>query len=282
VGRSDWDTVVVPVDLEAELDDLYGADLADFVPARNRLAALLRSEGRRAEAERVRELRKPSLSAWTINQLARKRRRDVDLLLDAGHRLGVAQRALVGGGADREAFDAARKAEREALKRLVQAATSILAERPSTATLERVSSTLRAAAVSDEARPDLARGRLTSDVDLSGFEAFAGLPTGSPKRRAPAAPARQLAPRREDPDDASRRQAAKRDAISRARAGLNAAREKEAGLAKQLREATRAEREALAALERLQRSAERLRVDHEAAARALEAARAKLDEARGS
>jgi hypothetical protein len=274
--------VAVPIDLEAELDQLYAADLADFVSTRTRLAALLRSDGRRAEAERVRELRKPPLSAWTVNQLARKRRRDVDLLLDAGHRLGVAQRALVVGGDEREAFEAARKAEREALKRLVQAAAAILAARASTATLERVSSTLRAAAVSDDARPDLARGRLTSDIEFAGFEAFAGLPTSSPKRRKPAAPQKQRAPRRENPDDASRRQAAKRDAVSRSRAELNAAREREASLAKQLREATRAEREALAGLERLQRSAERFRADHDAAARALEAARVKLDEARAS
>jgi len=90
------ETVGVPVDLEDELDRLYGLDLADFVAERTRLTRALRKEGRRAEAAQVQELRKPSLSVWTINQLARRRRKDLDLLLDAGHRLAMAQRALLG------------------------------------------------------------------------------------------------------------------------------------------------------------------------------------------
>ncbi len=125
----------MPGDLEDELDRLYGVDLADFVAERTRLTRALRREGRRAEAERVQELRKPSLSVWTGNQIARRRRKDVDLLLDAVHRLAVTQRALLTGG-DQKAFEKARKDEQAALKRLVQAARSILAERASTATLE--------------------------------------------------------------------------------------------------------------------------------------------------
>lgn len=123
----------------------------------------------------MKELRKPSLSVWTVNQLARTRRKEIDLLLDAGHRLAGAQRALLSGGS-RESFEQASSAEREALTRLSLAARAILGDRGSTQTLERVTATLRAAAVSDAARPDLARGRLTSDVDLAGFDALTGSP----------------------------------------------------------------------------------------------------------
>src|SRR6266508_3275581 len=77
--------------LEEAIDRLYSVDLAEFVPERTRLVKELRAEGRRAEAQQVAELRKPTTAAWAVNQLARKHRRDVDLLLDAGHRLREAQ-----------------------------------------------------------------------------------------------------------------------------------------------------------------------------------------------
>jgi hypothetical protein len=263
----------VAVDLEEELNRLYGAELDDFVAERTRLARALREEGRRAEAARVQELRKPSLSVWAVNQLARRERKDVDLLLDAGHRLAAAQRALLTGG-DRKAFEQAREVEQAALKRLVQAARPILGERASTATLERVTSTLRAAAVSDDARPDLGRGRLTGDVGLAGFDAFAGVPTGAtaPRReRSPSPPPRAK--------EAARQAAAKREAIARARAELKAATGREKALAKELREAEHAEREARERFQRAERAVECLRADHKAAARAVEAARARLESA---
>ncbi len=64
VRLGDRETVDVPGDLEDELDRLYGVGLADFVAERTRLAGGLRKEGRQAEATRVQELRKPSLSVW--------------------------------------------------------------------------------------------------------------------------------------------------------------------------------------------------------------------------
>jgi hypothetical protein len=270
--------VGVPVDLEDELDRLYGVPLAEFVAERTRLATALRKEGRRAEAEQVKELRKPSVSVWTVNQLARRDRKDLDLLLDAGTRLAAAQRALLTGG-DKKAFEQASNDEREALNRLSKKAQSILAERGSTATLERVNSTLRAAAVSETARPDLARGRLVSDVDPTGFEAF----TGSPATVAPP-PKPKARPDDTTEDKAKRLQderleAARRAAINKARAKLKSARERSARLAKKLRDLENAERAARTELERVRRKVECARADHQAAASAVEAAHAKLEEA---
>ncbi len=270
----------MPVDLEDELDHLYGVELAEFVSKRTQLATALRKEGRRAEAQQVKELRKPSVSVWTVNQLARRHREDLDLLLAAGNRLAVAQRALLTGG-DRNAFEQAGKDEREALKRLSTRARSILAERGSTTTLERVSSTLRAAAESDAARPDLARGRLTSDVDPAGFGAFTvDLATVVTPAKPKARPERGNGDRAKQAQ-AEREVAAKRAAIDTARAELEAARERETRDAKNLRGLERAERAARAAFEQAERAAERARVDHEAAATAVEAAFAKLEKAQG-
>ena len=59
-------------DLDDALDQLYGAELADFVAERKRLASGLKKNGRRAEAASLEEQRKPSLPAWTVNQLVRR------------------------------------------------------------------------------------------------------------------------------------------------------------------------------------------------------------------
>ncbi len=265
----------MPLDLEAELDRLYGVDFDEFVQQRTRLVRALREEGRRAEAGGVQELRKPSLPAWTVNQLARRRRKDVDLLLDASHRLATAQRALLVGG-DQRAFETARRRERTAVARLRDAAETILAGRATPAMLERVTATLRAAAGSDETRPLLARGRLTSDVAPGGFELLAGAP-------AVAATPEKSRPRRAKstkPDEASRRSRLRRDEIARARAALKQATEREAAAARRLRDAERAAKTLRERLAHAEEELGRLRAEQKAEAAAVEDCHARLDAAR--
>ena len=107
--------------LDEALDHLYGVDPEAFVAERKRLARELKDAGDAASADAVAKTRKPTVAAWALNQLARKQRRDVDLLLDAGHRLRQAQEGVVGGD-DRAAFEQAQKTERDALRRLRHAA----------------------------------------------------------------------------------------------------------------------------------------------------------------
>ena len=85
---------VVP-DLEAELDDLYAALPADFTRARNDLAQRLKQAGQVEAAERVKQLRKPTVTLWAVNQLARRHPDDVRALLDAGEQLRVVQQAAL-------------------------------------------------------------------------------------------------------------------------------------------------------------------------------------------
>jgi hypothetical protein len=262
------------VDLEQALDDLYGADLDEFVSERNRIAAELRKEGRRAEAAQVKELRKPGLSAWTVNQLARRHRKDVDLLLDAGHRLATAQADVVSGG-DPAQFDEARGREQEAVRRLRQAAAKVLGDRAASGTIERVSSTLRAAAVSEEGREQLARGRLSGDVEASGFEAFAGIaPAATATREATkgAKGTKEKAPRRDDRSH--------REAVAQARTALKAAREREAESTRQLRQAEKALAQARREVEDAEGAVEDAEADRRAAAEETAAAEQALDEAR--
>src|SRR5690242_7776649 len=96
--------------LDEATDELYGADLDDFGTERARLAKELRAEGRQADAAALAKLRKPTVAAWVLNQLARRNRREVDLLLHAGHRLRQSQAGVVRGG-KRESYEQAREAE---------------------------------------------------------------------------------------------------------------------------------------------------------------------------
>src|SRR5256885_1460419 len=83
-----------------------------------------------------------------------------------GGRLRAAQEKALRGG-DADAVRAATRDERDALRKLTRLAEAVLADagRPaSPQTLERVSSTLRAAAVDSDAAKLLTSGRLAEEV----------------------------------------------------------------------------------------------------------------------
>lgn len=170
-------------DLEHALDELYGAEPDDFVATRKRLAKELKDAGDAEGAAAVAAARKPTAAAAAVNQLTRRRRKDVDLLLDAGHRLRTAQAKVLRGG-DQSEFAAARKAQQAVIARLAKAVPGA-----SAATREQVAETLRAASVTDDGRELLARGRFEKPLqESSGFDALAGLAPARPAKRSRPAP----------------------------------------------------------------------------------------------
>ena len=174
------------MDLDKELDRLYGLPLDEFTSARNALAGELRKEGDREASDEVKALAKPSISAWTVNQLARKERMQVRSLLTAGERLRKAQEKLVGGGSPTELQQALER-QREVIAALVESAQGVLqaAGHPATeATLGRIRGTLTAAAADEEGTRLLEEGRLTEDLDPTGFGPLA-LGTGVSQAKAP-------------------------------------------------------------------------------------------------
>jgi hypothetical protein len=181
--------------LDREIDRLYALPLDEFTASRNALARRLKSEGDNEAAEQVAALAKPSLPVWAINQLARQEKVKMRTLLDAGARLRKSQeRALSGGGSD--ALRTAQTDEREAIRDLVEQAGLLLEQtgRPaSRPVLERIRSTLGAAALTESARSTLKAGRLTDELQASGFEALAGI---EPAPRGKAKPPDELAERR--------------------------------------------------------------------------------------
>lgn len=243
---------VVP-DLESELDRLYELPLDDFTPARNELAARLKKAGQDDAGARVKALRKPSVAVWTVNQLARRHGAEVAELIDAGERLRTAQEAaLRGGGADD--VRSSTRAERDALRKLTRLAEAVLVDagRPaSPQTLERVSSTLRAAAVNPRAGELVSRGRLAEEVEAPGFAAVAEIaPPGGAQARPPK-PGRDAAAKREH-DQLMRRLRRDAETAERAAAAAEAEAEKAADEAAAARErAKQARREARAAAKAL-------------------------------
>lgn len=169
-------------------DELFGLPPEEFVAARDEVARRLRREGDAEAARRVKALRRPSLSAWAVNQLARSQQRALEGLLAAGERLRAAHQAALAGG-DAAELRAATRAEREAVAGLVSAALDRLREagHPTTETTrDRIAATLHAAAASPEAADLVRHGRLIADLDPSGFGAAPGGPAAVPGRPAAA------------------------------------------------------------------------------------------------
>ena len=179
------------MDLDDALNELYDAAPEEFVAERKRLAKQLKADGHEADAGHVAKLRKPTVAAWALNRLARDHRRDIDLLLDSGHRLRAAQARVLRGEA-REMFEQAQRTERETIGRLVRGADQLLGERggASATVLEQVAASLHAAAVSEQGREILAAGQFTEPLTLEGFDAVAGLAPPPSKRAAKPKPSR--------------------------------------------------------------------------------------------
>jgi hypothetical protein len=173
---------------EAFLDELYSAPLDEFIARRTALAKQLKAEGRADEAAEVGGARKPSVPLWTVNQLARRNKPAVKKVVEASDAL---RKAL--GKGDHDAFAAAQKEQTDALKKLRDAARSLLGK-ATDPVLERVVSAFRTASVDDELRDALLAGRLTEEPEASGFDALAGLSF------APAGPRKQAAKPKRDAD----------------------------------------------------------------------------------
>jgi hypothetical protein len=160
-------------DVRADLDALFQLPLSEFTSARNELVAKLKKSGDAANAEQVKALGKPSISAWVANQLYWRERKAFERLLVAGEAFRTAQAAqLAGKSADvRAPLDA----RREALAELSKQAASVLRDTGHPATPE-------ALATYGESQDAPAPGRLTADVDPPGFEALAALVPHSGQR----------------------------------------------------------------------------------------------------
>jgi hypothetical protein len=194
--------------VEREIDELFDLPLDEFTAARNELAKRLKQEGDAEAAETVRSLAKPSVAAWAVNQLARREPEAIRWLLNVAARLRSAQERSLQGERAADELRAAQAEEREVIRKLTRTAEGILrdAGRPASGTtLERVASILRAAAVSEPGRTSLRDGQLSGDVEVSGFDAFAGIELPTKRGRRAARAGDDLAERRRQKREVERR-----------------------------------------------------------------------------
>jgi DNA repair exonuclease SbcCD ATPase subunit len=227
-----------------DVDELYSAPFDEFIARRDALAKSLRKDGRREEADEVKKLRKPALSAWALNQLPRDA---VEGLIGAG----AALRQARGGDTLRDAT----RDERAAVEDLSSQATALLrqAGHPVTdKTASEIRDTLHAAALDEEAREALASGRLAAPrqaVGVFGGVASAGVPRSAPARKKKAQTQTQKAR-----DEAAAAKKRERERQAAARAAIRDAERQVREREREVAQAQRALEEAQAELERAQRS----------------------------
>jgi hypothetical protein len=214
--------------------DLYGLPLEEFTKTRDDLAKELRKAGKKEAADEVKALRKPSVSAWVIDQLARRHPQEMKALVKAGDDLRKAQRGAV-SGRDPEQLREATRSHRDRLDDLTSLARHELDAGGQT--LQRVAQTLRAASIDKQASKALLAGTLATDVEQAGFgPLLSEVPLPAGRRPRPAKPKPRKAP------DRSREQAAKlRRQLQEARKGAREERRRADAAA---REAERAKKNA--------------------------------------
>jgi hypothetical protein len=195
--------------------DLYALSLDKFTDARNTLAKELAADGDKAAAAEVRALQKPSVPAWTVNQVARAHPGEVESLFEAGAALRAAQTKLMRTG-DAATVKEATAAERQAVRTLVGRAKKILADAGNAAneaTLERIADTFYATTTDDEGRERVRTGTLTKEMKRAGFGDVGGLSV------VPAPRAKQEQPEKKNAQlqkEASKLQAAAEESEQRA------------------------------------------------------------------
>jgi len=283
----------LPEPLARALVRLYGVPLDEFIRMRRDLVNELKAAGEAAIAKRVAEAKKPPLTAWALNQVARGHPALVRAFFGARGALEAAQSA--GGGALRDAMAAYRKA----ITDVVSAAERALRDAGSAGTaaqLRTISETLQAiGADAGDARAELVEGRLADDVSVD--DPFGALAEGAPVAASPApeqarprhaaAPAHggkliDLAAAREAARAAKEREREAREARVRRERAIEDARRALAAREEALEQARAMEDEARAALAAAQAELERA-VDATAAARAaLDAAREALEALEGA
>ena len=170
-----------------EAEQLYGLAPSEFTAARDALVKTLRAEGRREDATEVAGRRRPPVTAWALDQVARHQAALIDDVLATGARLRASiERGSRGDTTERRE---AQTAERRAVEAAVDAAERYLGETGHTATpvqRTRLSATLRTAVLDETGAGQLRAGTLDRDHDPPGFgldAAVAAAPAPPPRGR---------------------------------------------------------------------------------------------------
>ena len=154
-------------DIDAVADELYGLPADEFIGARAAYAKQAKADGDRELAAQIQALKKPTVAAWLVNQLARRHRDELAVLVELGTEM---RRGLSGISA--EDMRELTKRRFQLVAALVKRAGEIAAEAGrgvGADTSAAIQATLEAT-LSDQASADaVVAGRLTEPLAVSGF-----------------------------------------------------------------------------------------------------------------
>ena len=170
----------LPDDVATEIGALFAGPPDAFVAGRDRLAAELKAEGQGGLAAEVKRLRRPTLAAWALNNVAHEQPDLVAGFRDAAAAVGRAQEQ----GDDPAALRAAIGAHRDTRRAVTDAAVETLARHGANAEAARdeIAATLDAAALDPGIGDALAAGRLERAAAAgSAFQVLAPNPAAAPR-----------------------------------------------------------------------------------------------------
>ena len=229
-GQSGSQHSPVQDELASAAEELYALPPGDFTAARDERVAEARTSGNRDLARAIGALRRPTVSAWLVNQLVREAGDQVGELLALGESLRQAQKDLAGEqvrelSAQRRHLVAALVTEAKRLAERDGRAAGLQVERE-------VEATLQAALADAGAAAAVRAGCLASPLSYAGLgvgdEAGAVSWQRAPARqKAPAADEATRAPAREKPPTRARPSGRRRTETAEERAARLAAEETE-------------------------------------------------------
>ncbi|HEX4062316.1 MAG TPA: hypothetical protein VHY58_14975 [Streptosporangiaceae bacterium] len=153
-------------DLLAEaVVELYSADPEEFMPRRLELAGQARSAGQAVAAKQITALRKPTRTAWMINQLARSDPDATARLTELGDELRAVERS-----GDGRRLRELSQTRRQLIAALVKRVLEVTGQHVMSAALrEEITATFAAALADPEVAEQIQRGALVRAERRSGF-----------------------------------------------------------------------------------------------------------------
>lgn len=149
------------------VDTLYTLPLDEFVAARNDAATKARRDGDTVTATRIKSLPKPTVAAWTVNQVVRQYPDDVEKLLGIGAEMRAATAARDGAALAR--LNRTRRSELDTFVAKVTTSGEVAGRSVSADTVRKLGETLEAAIIDPEAGEAVASGCLTRALQHVGF-----------------------------------------------------------------------------------------------------------------
>jgi hypothetical protein len=155
------------MDLDTVVNELYGLLPEDFAAARKARAGEAQAAGNRDLAVAIRQLRRPTTSAWLANLLVRERPEEITALLDLGAAMLKAQTDLA--GAEMRRLSQRRQDVVAPLRDAARQLARDHGREVSQSTIRELEETLDAAIADSGARAALASGHLASAMRYSGL-----------------------------------------------------------------------------------------------------------------